>query len=97
MIFTNENSHVILAEGLWRLISKKNLQMDNGATELKHITKLIPSKLIFPVQMVQVIETISKNKLTIVKVIQGGVVDDGKLVQLWSWGIRISVLNYIKF
>lgn len=43
---------VILAEGLEGLISKKKLQIEKNVTELKHITKLIPSKLICLVQMV---------------------------------------------
>lgn len=33
MIFTIGKSYMILAEGLGRLISKKKLQMENGATE----------------------------------------------------------------
>lgn len=40
---------VILAEGLGKLISKKKLQIESSATELKHITKVILSKLICPV------------------------------------------------
>lgn len=75
---------VILAEGLEGLISKKKLQIEKNVTELKHITKLIPSKLICLVQMVYVIEPISKNKLMILKVIQRGVVNDGKGGELWS-------------